>query len=73
MFNELNKNNKKEVKVEKTIRDIIYREFDMLEGNLARLSISDDKEEILKQVNYINSRVSKIYKLRLEELKEQGK
>lgn len=76
MFNELNKYNKKEVKREKreeTIRDVIYRELDMLNGNISRLSVSDDKEEILKQVSYINLRVSKIYGLRIEELNKQGK
>lgn len=75
MFNELNKY-KKEVKREKreeTIRDVIYRELDMLNGNISRLSVSDDKEEILKQVSYINLRVSKIYGLRIEEINKQGK
>lgn len=76
MFDELNKYNKKKPKQEKrekTIRDIIYSELDMLNGNISRLSVSDNKEEILKQVSYINLRVSKIYGLRIEEINKQGK
>ena len=45
----------------------------MLNGNIARLSLSDDREELLKTISYISLRCSRIYALRLEELRLKTK
>ena len=46
--------------------------LDMLDGNIARICVSDDPEEIVKSLGFATDRLSMIAYSRLKELKERS-
>lgn len=46
--------------------------LDMLEGNIARVCVSDDPEEIVKSLGFAIDRLSMIAYSRIKELKERS-
>lgn len=46
--------------------------LDMLEGNIARICVSDDPEEIVKSLGFATNRLSMIAYSRIKELKERS-
>lgn len=46
--------------------------LDMLQGNINRISVSDDIEEILCQLNFAVDRLSAVAYSRIKELKGEG-
>lgn len=47
-------------------------ELDMLDGNIARICVSDDPEEIVKSLGFATNRLSMIAYSRIKELKERS-
>lgn len=47
--------------------------LDLLDGNIARICVSDDIEEILKSLGFATNRLSMLAYSRVKELKEQFK
>lgn len=45
--------------------------LDLLDGNIARICVSDDIEEILKSLGFATNRLSMLAYSRVKELKEQ--
>ena len=46
--------------------------LDMLEGNISRICVSDDPEEIVKSLGFAIDRLSMIAYSRIKELKERS-
>lgn len=53
-------------------RDEKRKILDMLQGNINRISVSDDIEEILCQLNFAVDRLSAVAYSRIKELKGEG-
>lgn len=47
-------------------------ELDMLDGNIARICVSDDPEEIVRSLGFATNRLSMIAYSRIKELKERS-
>ena len=53
-------------------RDEKRQILDMLHGNINRISVSDDIEEIVSQLNFAVDRISSVAYSRIKELKGDG-
>ncbi len=51
----------------------LRNEEDMLRGNLNRMFLSDDTEEINQMAEIAHKRINEILRLRLEEIEKEGK
>ena len=47
-------------------------QLDMLDGNIARICVSEDPEEIVKSLGFATNRLSMIAYSRIKELKERS-
>ena len=49
---------------------IIYNEKDMLEGNINRMCVTDDMDELLSMKNFAMKRIERIFQVNYERLTE---
>ena len=49
----------------------VYNEMDMLKGNINRMCVTDDQEELFKMYAFACLRLNKIYNLNSEKLRER--
>ena len=49
----------------------VYNEVDMLKGNINRMCVTDDKEELFKMYDFACLRLNRIYELNNEKLRER--
>lgn len=53
-------------------RQSFYNEIDMLKGNINRISVSRDMDDIIVNYNVALRRLVKVFEMRIEEFKERG-
>lgn len=51
---------------------IIYNEKDMLEGNINRMCVTDDMDELLSMKNFAMKRIERIFQVNYERLTDEG-